>query len=115
MIGLLQKIVYEDWLPELLGPEFFDKTVGRKQNYDENIDPSISSEFSVAAYRLGHSLVNDEIKKVRPNLQETLDSPLQLKDAFFRDANEILNDPNSIHQILLGLGTQLAETPDGHV
>lgn len=57
VIALLQKITYEDFLPHLLGKAKYDEYIGKYDGYDENIDPVVTTEFSTAAYRIGHSLL----------------------------------------------------------
>ena len=67
--GILQKIVYKDYLPIILGSkaladsglDFTDSTT-----YNPQTDPSIFNEFATVAYRFGHSTVSDTFDGVFP-------------------------------------------------
>lgn len=60
----LQHIVYNEWLPELIGSETmqrFSLNVHDNEysnDYDAEINACITSEFSTAAQRFGHSTVD---------------------------------------------------------
>ena len=52
--GLLQSIIYGEMLPAL-------GIQGINTSYDANISPNIFNEFATAAYRLGHTMVTEEL------------------------------------------------------
>ncbi|XP_054717391.1 chorion peroxidase-like [Uloborus diversus] len=59
----LQMITYNEFLPLVLGPErmeWFDLSVRRSgyTQYDDTIPATLVNEFSTAAYRFGHSMIN---------------------------------------------------------
>ena len=56
VIGLLQKISLEDFLPIMLGSRY-DAVVGRYGGYNPNVNPNIPVEFSTGTFRIGHSLL----------------------------------------------------------
>ena len=58
VIGLLQKISVEDFLPILIGSKY-NEIVGPYRGYRSNLNPNIPVEFSTAAFRIGHSLLVD--------------------------------------------------------
>jgi hypothetical protein len=70
--GLMQQITYSEFLPSLLGPE----TLGVYSGYQNSENPEISTEFSTAGYRLGHSMLSS-------NLKVGDSGTLALRDAFF--------------------------------
>ncbi len=39
--GLIQKIVFEDYLPILLGNNFYNQKIGKYSGYNQNINPNI--------------------------------------------------------------------------
>ena len=70
VIATLQHITYNEFLPLLLGRPTMDtygltaQTNGYSPSYDETINPSITNEFSAAAFRMGHSLIQGAMQYV---------------------------------------------------
>jgi len=52
-----QWIVLNDFLPRILDNEQLDLALEERRFYEHGVDPYIPVEFSVAAYRFGHSMV----------------------------------------------------------
>ncbi|MGE3817830.1 MAG: peroxidase family protein [Isosphaeraceae bacterium] len=77
VIGEIQAITFNEWLPALLGPG----AIAPYQGYDPSVNPGISNEFATAAFRLGHSLLGDDVEFLNdaglPVAEE-----IGLKDAF---------------------------------
>lgn len=71
----MQKIVYEEFLPAIMGSQI---NIGP---FNRDVNPSVSDIFSTAAFRLGHTMVGE-------TLPTGLLSPSELApaDTFFRDA-----------------------------
>lgn len=78
VIAEIQSITYNEYLPALLGEDALSEYAG----YDSSVDPSIANEFSTAAFRFGHSTLNDEFRLVG-NDGEDVDEAISLADAFF--------------------------------
>lgn len=78
VVAELQVITYREFLPALLGP----MAVRPYRGYNPLVNPGIATEFSTAAYRIGHTLINDDVKLLDNDARE-LDEPLALADAFF--------------------------------
>ncbi|CAL4103594.1 unnamed protein product, partial [Meganyctiphanes norvegica] len=66
--ALVQQITYRDWLPILLGPKVMAEYnlnvgyFGYRDTYSPAVDPTLKNVFSVAAFRMGHTLPNDILK-----------------------------------------------------
>eukprot|EP00171_Calliarthron_tuberculosum_P022438 IDg22438t1 len=56
VIAQLQAIVFFDFLPAVLG-----KDLPAYKGYRPDVDPRIADEFSTAAYRVGHSMINAHV------------------------------------------------------
>lgn len=78
VIAQLQSITYNEYLPALLGEDVLSDYSG----YDSSVDPSIANEFSTAAFRFGHSTLNDEFRLVG-NDGEDVAEAISLASAFF--------------------------------
>ena len=62
VVGEYQHIVYNEWLPAILGYEYTEATglaPGSSLGYSPNARAVIANEFSTAAFRFGHSMVED--------------------------------------------------------
>jgi peroxidase len=58
-IAQYQEIIFNQYLPDLLGPGAMPKYTG----YEPNVDPAIATEFSTVAFRFGHSLLSGGIER----------------------------------------------------
>lgn len=64
VIAELQHIIYKEWVPEAVGSETMDRFSlhvhedGYSNDYNPEVNPSVTSEFSTAAQRFGHSTVD---------------------------------------------------------
>jgi hypothetical protein len=54
-----QSIIYNEWIPAVLGPNALPPYTG----YKPNVNPSIANEFSTVAFRFGHSLLSGNIER----------------------------------------------------
>ena len=78
VVGELQVITYKEFLPALLGPQALRPYEG----YKPHVNPGIATEFSTAAYRIGHTLINDDVELLDNN-GDPIDDALELAEAFF--------------------------------
>ncbi|MEM7439086.1 MAG: peroxidase family protein [Pseudomonadota bacterium] len=101
----MQKITYEEWLPHLLGD-----AVGEDQGHNPDADGQMSVEFTTAAFRLGHTLVSEDIDSV--NDQGGDDGSTTLMDAFF---NHTGVQANGIDSLLRGQLSNTAQEVDAQV
>ena len=81
VIAEIQSITYIEWLPALLGRGAVDRYTG----YKPSTNPSVANEFSTAAFRLGHSLLQNDIAFLG-NDGKPLREAVELAEAFFNPA-----------------------------
>ena len=98
----MQVITYNEFLTLLLGPG----AIGPYDGYDSEADPTISNEFSTAAYRFGHSMLSPNILHVAPSGTE---QGISLREAFF---NPQLLTEMGLSGLLRGLARQQAQEVD---
>ena len=106
MIGQYQHIVYNEWLPIVLGKQFMSlfglnpQSQGYSGDYDPSIDPRITNEFAAAALRFGHTLIPGFIT-VNNRIGRETNPSFSLKDSFFKP--ELLRLPGIIEGLVSGL------------
>lgn len=105
----VQAITYNEFLPALVGTANLPAYGG----YDPSVDPSIRTEFSTALYRIGHTMLSPELKRLGPDGTPIPEGNLALRDAFFRP--DRLFDEGGIDPILRGLAAQEMQEIDAHV
>lgn len=86
----IQAITYQEFLPALLGP----RALRPYQGYRPDVNPGLATEFSTAAFRIGHTLINDDIQFLNNDGAE-IRSGLPLAFGFFNPAplKEVGPDP----------------------
>ncbi len=97
----IQQITYDEFLPLLVG----EGTIAEYDGYQSDVLTSISTEFANAAYRLGHTLLSDQIQRLDTNSL----SEISLADAFFNP--EQIQD-EGVDATLRGLILQASEESD---
>ncbi|XP_028412954.1 eosinophil peroxidase-like, partial [Dendronephthya gigantea] len=102
--GILQKITFEDYLPELFG----HNPLPRYSGYKYWINPGIINSVAAAAYRFGHSTIRPSFDILDENHRK-VGAPIPLKHMFF---NNTYINRHGIDHLLLGLCTFEAEKVD---
>ena len=91
VIAELQKITYTEFLPAILGDGTpAARALAAYGGYRADVNPGIATEFSTAAFRLGHSMLGEDIRFL-DDQGTPVREDLRLKDAFF--------DPRSVSQV----------------
>lgn len=103
---LIQKITYEEFLPILLGDELPEYT-----GYNPDVSTQISTEFSTAAFRFGHTAIPDSFTFINEDGSESRDAS-PLFDQFFND--QTLYDEGT-GTILRGLLEEKSQNIDAFV
>lgn len=109
VIGLLQKITFDDFLPKFFGNKY-DYLIGSYKGYNAHVNPNIPLEFASAAFRVGHSLLIS--KHPILNKKGKVIEELTLKDLFF--SPEKLKDI-SIGSIFRGLPITLLKQKNSQI
>lgn len=108
IIGILQAITYNEFLPAILGshalPEY--------QGYRPDIDASLNTEFATVAFRFGHSMLNENLLRLDSEGVPLSGGPLPLRDAFF---NPYWLQAEGIDPYVSGLIRQTAQRIDTKV
>jgi peroxidase len=102
----IQVITYKEFLPALLGQGALTPYRG----YNASVDPSISNEFSTAAFRL-HTLINDDVEFFGNDGRAVRDE-VALREAFF---NPALLRETGIDNILKYTASTLAQEDDNQI
>ena len=114
LIAEWQNIIYSEWLPQILGGKRmhdFNLSLDKGSLYNSNVDPSIMSSFSTAAFRFGHSMVDGMFSKKNPITEKDVRN-ISLSDTFF-----MLNEykGTGVDTLLAGLGEEKAQARDRFV
>jgi peroxidase len=107
VIAELQQITYNEFLPALLGPAALPSYRG----YNPQLNPGIANEFSTAAFRLGHSLLGNDVEFL-DNLGLPVHDEVELRDTFF---NPALLKETGIDSVFKYLASDVAQELDVHV
>ena len=92
-----QHIIYTEFLPLILGPNF----LGTYDGYNSTMDARISNAFATAAYRFGHSLIMPFFPRLDSNYESLPIGALGLQHAFFSPFRII--EEGGIEPLLRGL------------
>lgn len=106
VIGEIQAITFNEFLPALLGRNALRHYTG----YHPNLDPTIATTFSTAAYRFGHSMLTAKLFRLDPSLHPVAGGNIDLKSAFFNPAELVAQ--GGIEPLLRGAAHQRANDVD---
>jgi hypothetical protein len=81
VIGEIQSITYNEFLPALLG----NNALSAYHGYNASVNPGITNEFSTAAYRFGHSAVGNDVEFLDNNGTDVA-SDMSFAQVFFNPA-----------------------------
>lgn len=104
--ALIQAITYREFLPAL------GVDLGSYNGYKPQVRADISNVFATAAYRLGHTMVTEELLLRDDNCDAVAGGTVSLIDGFF---NPTVLYENNIDPILKGLSMQVQQEVDVHI
>jgi hypothetical protein len=99
----MQVIVYREFLPAILG-----HPLPAYAGYNAGVNPGLSNAFATAGYRVGHSMVGDDIDLLDENFEEF--GIIELRDAFFNPA--ALNQAGGIEPIVRYFAASIQQKTD---
>jgi len=100
----LQAITYHEWLPAM------GVLMTPYSGYNATIDPSISTIFSTAAFRFGHTLINEDIIRMDNAGNELPQGSMKLSHGYFNPTSVVLS--KGVETYLVGMGTQMQQELD---
>lgn len=108
-----QNIVWNEFLPTMTGRKLADcpETADGVQCFDPDVDVTLSDIFSVAGFRVGHTMVGNFIHRVGAGGAPM--DPIELRDAFFHDASLI--EADGIEPYIRGAITNQAQKIDNMI
>ena len=109
VIAEIQNITYTEFLPALLGANALTAYKG----YNPKVNPGVAAEFSEAAYRVGHSLLNENVDFFNNDGSES-HVPLDFS-ASADDPAQLLQQGTSVDNILKYLAADNAQEVDNQV
>lgn len=107
VIAEFQSITYNEFLPALLG----SAAPGPYKGYNPKVNPSISNEFATAGYRVGHTMVGDDIEFLDNN-GKAIRGAASLAESFF---NTDLVKQNGIDSVLKYLASDDSQEVDPQI
>ncbi|XP_037072367.1 chorion peroxidase-like [Pollicipes pollicipes] len=114
----IQHITYNEWLPLLVGEAFMRRMRmgtqrrGFSRRYSNRVNPSIATEFSTAAFRVGHTLIQGHLELYRRVASSSVSLRINLRDVFLDPA--LLYD-GQLDQIAIGMIKQHPQTCDASI
>ena len=103
-IAAYQKVIFDEWLPAL------GVVLPSYAGYSENVNPQISNEFSSAAFRMGHTLINSNIIRMDNSGNELNSGSISLRDAFFNPL--VVEYAGGVDPYFKGMATQIQQEFD---
>ena len=105
----IQSVTYNEWLPAMLGSD----AMGDYAGYDSSVDAGISLEFSTAAFRFGHSMLNETLARLNADGSAYAAGDLTLHENFFNP--DTITGDGALDALLRGMSAQEAEELDTQV
>ncbi|OQV20791.1 Chorion peroxidase [Hypsibius exemplaris] len=115
-VAQLQHITYNEFLPVLLGDQMLDKwdlrllNTGRLSKYNISLHPGILNEFATAAYRVGHTMVQNSFRRTSKDYQ--FRGGENLKTTFFHPF--ALYDKDAFDELILGMVSSPSQEVDNN-
>ncbi|RCN34312.1 heme peroxidase [Ancylostoma caninum] len=104
----VQAIVYREWLPKILGAAF-SSVVGDYRGYDPSIDATVANEFTSAAFRFGHGMIQEFYQRLDPNFGNSSFGALPFQKGTLH--SDVLVNEGGPDPLLRGMFSQNVKRP----
>jgi hypothetical protein len=101
VIAEIQKITFDEFLPSFVGAGAIPAYTG----YKPNVSAQVSTEFSTAAFRFGHSILGDDVQFFDDDTNTTLPD-LKLKETFFAPQLQLDGGTDGLLKYLAAVSSQ---------
>ena len=118
LIAQMQKIVYDEYLPIVLGSEAISRwnlSINHNTIYNSSTDPTLVNSFGTAAFRFGHTMIQGLINVFRKITDPSKFKQYELGQNFFNLTNYDFENGLGYEMILTGLMRQKAHSFDRFV
>lgn len=105
--GLIQNVVYKEWLPAM-GVHLEHYT-----GYKSEVNATISNVFSAAAFRMGHTLLNSQLRLMDNDGNDMEGGGMLLRDAFFNPMAVV--NMGGVDPFFKGMAAQIQQNMDAKV
>lgn len=106
--GFIQQILFNEWLSSV------GIHLPAYSGYKNNINPTVSNEFTGAGFRLGHTLLSSKIRRLKTDGTPFQGVPdLKLRDVFFKVS--AIKESGGIEPFLQGMGSQVQQRFDSKI
>ena len=91
----IQAITYEEWLPQM------GLQLPAYQGYESEVNPQIMNVFSGAAFRYGHTTINNMLQRMNNEGHHMPEGDIMLRDAYFNP--QAIKEVNGVEPYLIGM------------
>lgn len=105
--GLIQSITFNEWLPTM------GVVLPPYTGYNPEVHPQMDNVFTAAAFRVGHTLLNSNIRRVDIDGNVLPEGNLTLREAFFIPS--VIEDVGSLDPYLAGMAQQTQQSMDSRI
>lgn len=102
----IQAVTYNEWLPAMMG----GTAPGAYTGYNASVDGRMSTAFSTAAFRIGHTMLNDQLLRFNEDGSVFAGGHLSLFQSFFTPST--IDTPAELDAVVRGLALQASNEID---
>lgn len=104
----MQAIVYREWLPKVLGAAF-SMVVGDYRGYDPNTDSTVANEFTSAAFRFGHGMIQEVYQRLDTSFRNISFGALNFQKGTLH--SDVLVMEGGVDPLIRGMFSQNVKRP----